>query len=124
VVAQNHPIQTIQSQVPDSGTDSTGSPDRASSLYEMKPLCLTHHQPTDRSRAIASLHSSIQSIGQSVISQKKAEILATTEIGGKGRVEKRNIQGRDLLSLLIKANIATDIPDSARMTDEEIQARE
>lgn len=90
----------------------------------MKSLCLTHHQPTDRSRAIASLHSSIQSIGQSVISQKKAEILATTEIGGKGRVEKRNIQGRDLLSLLIKANMATDIPDSARMTDEEIQARE
>jgi hypothetical protein len=58
-----------------------------------------------------------------MIAQKKAEILAT-EIGGKGGVEKRNIEGRDLLSLLIKANMATDIPDHARMTDEEISARE
>jgi cytochrome P450 len=79
--------------------------------------------PTGRSRAIASMRKSIHSIGQSVISQKKAEILTTTEIGGKGRVEKRNIQGRDLLSLLIKANVATDIPDSARMTDEDILAQ-
>jgi hypothetical protein len=124
VVAQSHFIQSVQFQVPDSGTDSTGSPNRASSLNEMKPICLTYHQPTGRSRAIASMRKSIHSIGQSVISQKKAEILTTTEIGGKGRVEKRNIQGRDLLSLLIKANVATDIPDSARMTDEDILARE
>lgn len=91
----------------------------------MKPICLTYHQPTVRSRAVASMQRHIHSIGQSVISQKKAEILATTaEIGGKGLVEKRNIQGRDLLSLLIKANMATDILDSARMTDKDIQARE
>jgi hypothetical protein len=70
------------------------------------------------------MHTYLRSIGQSLISQKKAEILATTEIGGKGRVEKRNIQGRDLLSLLIKANMATDIPDRARMADEDILARE
>jgi hypothetical protein len=90
----------------------------------MKPICLTYHQPTDRGRAIASMHKSLRSIGQSMISQKKAEILVTTEIGGKGRVEKSNIQGRDLLSLLIKANMATDIPDRARMTDEDILERE
>ena len=41
-----------------------------------------------------------------------------------GGVEKKDFQGRDLLSLLIKANMATDLSDSARMTDEEIQARE
>jgi hypothetical protein len=70
------------------------------------------------------MHTSLRSIGQSLISQKKAEILATTEIDGKSRVEKRNIQGRDLLSLLIKANMATDIPDRARITDEDILARE
>ena len=69
------------------------------------------------------MHNFLRSIGRNMIAQKKAEILAT-EIGGKGGVEKRNIQGRDLLSLLIKANMATDIPDHARMTDEEILARE
>ena len=69
------------------------------------------------------MHKSLMSIGQGMIAQKKTEIL-TTEIGGKGGVEKRNIQGRDLLSLLMKANMATDIPDHARMTEEEILARE
>jgi hypothetical protein len=59
-----------------------------------------------------------------LISQKKAEILATAESDAKGGVEKRDIQGRDLLSLLMKANMATDIADSARMNDEEILARE
>jgi hypothetical protein len=59
-----------------------------------------------------------------MISQKKAEILAAAESDAKGGVEKRNIQGRDLLSLLIKANMATDIAENARMNDEEILARE
>ena len=34
----------------------------------------------------------------------------------------KDIQGRDLLSLLVKANMVTDIPDSARMSDEDILA--
>ncbi|KAN0109578.1 cytochrome P450 [Russula decolorans] len=79
--------------------------------------------PTDRTRAIACMHKCIRSIGQNVISQKKAEILSSSEIDSKGRVEKKNIQGRDLLSLLMRANMATDIPDHARMTDEDIQAQ-
>jgi hypothetical protein len=69
------------------------------------------------------MHEYIRSIGQNMISQKKAEILSSSEIDSKGRVEKKNIQGRDLLSLLMKANMATDIPDHARMTDEDILAR-
>lgn len=69
------------------------------------------------------MHKCIRSIGQNVISQKKAEILFSSEIDSKGRVEKKNIQGRDLLSLLMKANMATDIPEHARMTDEDILAR-
>lgn len=84
---------------------------------------MTYHQITDRFHAIANMQRSLRSIGQSMISQKKAEIL-TSEISGKGGVEKRNIQGRDLLSLLIKANVATDLPDHARMTDEDILERE
>ena len=59
-----------------------------------------------------------------MISQKKAELLATTESNPKAGVEKKTVQGRDLLSLLIKANMATDLPDSSRMTDEEILSRE
>jgi len=84
---------------------------------------LTYHQPTDRTRVIACMHKCIRAIGQNVISQKKAEILSSSEIHSNGRVEKKNIQGRDLLSLLMRANMATDIPDHARMTDEDILAR-
>lgn len=84
---------------------------------------MTHPQPTERSRALANTLQSTRSIGQSIIAQKKAEILAIAESDAKGDVEKRKIQGRDLLTLLIKANMATDIPDSARMTDEDILAR-
>jgi hypothetical protein len=94
-----------------------------STVIVMKRICLTYHQPTDRTRAIACMHKYIRSIGQNVISQKKAEILSSSEIDSKGRVEKKNIQGRDLLSLLMKANMATDIPDHARMTEEDILAR-
>lgn len=94
-----------------------------STLIVMKRICLTYHQPTDRTRVIACMHKCIRSIGQNVISQKKAEILSSSEIDSKGRVEKKNIQGRDLLSLLMKANMATDIPDHARMTEEDILAR-
>ncbi|KAF8257777.1 cytochrome P450 [Lactarius quietus] len=50
----------------------------------------------------------------------KSEILASADVDAKGGVEKKNIQGRDLLTLLIKANMATDILDSARMSDEDI----
>jgi hypothetical protein len=95
-----------------------------STLIVMESLCLTYHQPTDRNRAIACMHKCIRSIGQAVISQKKDEILSSSEIDSKGRVEKKNIQGRDLLSRLMKANMATDIPDHARMTDDDILARE
>jgi hypothetical protein len=92
-------------------------------LIVMEPMYLTYHQPTDRNRAIACMNKCTRSIGQNMISQKKAEILSSSETDSKGRVEKKNIQGRDLLSLLMKANMATDIPDHARMTDEDIQAR-
>jgi cytochrome P450 len=79
--------------------------------------------PTDRSRLFSSTLKTIRAIGKVLISQKKSEILASADVDAKGGVEKRNIQGRDLLSLLIKANMATDIPDSARMSDEDILAQ-
>jgi hypothetical protein len=59
-----------------------------------------------------------------MITRRKSEILASTDVDAKGGVEKKDIQGRNLLSLLIKANMATDIPVSARMSDEDILARE
>ena len=49
-----------------------------------------------------------------LITGKKAAIIGT------GRLDKRSIQGKDLLALLIKANMAEDVPDNQRLTDEEV----
>ncbi|KAI9513462.1 cytochrome P450 [Russula earlei] len=79
--------------------------------------------PSDRSRAVTNALKSLRSIGQRMISQKKSEILAAIENDDKSGVEKRNIIGRDLLSILLRANMAKDIPEDARMTDEEVLAQ-
>ena len=60
-------------------------------------------------------------IGMQLVQERKVEIVR--KYGEpEGAVEKRDVQGRDL-ALLIKANMATDIPDDQRLTDEEILAR-
>lgn len=57
-------------------------------------------------------------IGRQLLRESKAEIS-----GSGAKVEKSSLQGRDLLSLLVRANMATDVPDSQRMTDEDVLAR-
>jgi hypothetical protein len=39
------------------------------------------------------------------------------------RLGKSAIKDRDLLSILVRANIATDLPHSQRLTDDEVLAR-
>jgi hypothetical protein len=41
-----------------------------------------------------------------------------------GKFEKNSLTNRDLLTLLVRANMATDIPENQRMSDEEVLARE
>ena len=45
-------------------------------------------------------------------------------VAGSGAVGRQDVGGHDLLSLLIKANIAADMPESMRMSDTEIMSRE
>jgi len=55
-----------------------------------------------------------------LIDAKKRELLSA---GKSGTIEKDQLQGRDLLSVLIKSNLAHDLPDSQKMSTEEILAR-
>ncbi|KAF8838981.1 cytochrome P450 [Paxillus ammoniavirescens] len=55
-------------------------------------------------------------IGEGLLTKAKAAILA-------GATEKGSIQGRDLLTLLVKANMATDIPGNQRLFDEDVLAQ-
>ncbi|KAI9068652.1 cytochrome P450 [Trametes sanguinea] len=76
--------------------------------------------PDERSRGIDRAQEVMRRIGVQLIQEKKEAIkreLAESKEGGLGR---KDVQGRDLLTLLLKANMATDIPDSQRLSDEEV----
>ena len=62
-------------------------------------------------------------IGKQLLRDSKAAVVADEETGGKVHVEKSTFERRDLLSLLIRANMSTDLPPSQRMTDDEVLAR-
>lgn len=61
-------------------------------------------------------------IGGQLLRNSKAEIAADEKGGAK--VDKTAFKGRDLLSLLLRANMSTDLPPSQRMTDEDVLARQ
>lgn len=60
-------------------------------------------------------------IGKELLTKAKTVALASaTE---KGEIEKNSLHGRDLLSLLVKANMATDILESQKLSDKDVIAR-
>ena len=61
-------------------------------------------------------------IGLQLIAEKKKAILAESLEKGRG-IERKDLTQRDLLTLLIRANMATDVPESQRLTDDEVLAR-
>ncbi|EIN09254.1 cytochrome P450 [Punctularia strigosozonata HHB-11173 SS5] len=78
--------------------------------------------PTDRTRIQARSLEVIRRIGSQMIADKKSELVSTS-IRADSAVEKNSIEGRDLLSLLIKSNMAVDVESDARMSDEELLAQ-
>ncbi|TBU23441.1 cytochrome P450 [Dichomitus squalens] len=56
-------------------------------------------------------------IGMELIAEKKGEILHKAAEG------KEKPHGRDLLTLLLKANMATDLPENQRLSDEDVLAQ-
>ncbi|OSD05293.1 cytochrome P450 [Trametes coccinea BRFM310] len=76
-----------------------------------------------RLRDIEHARQMMHRIGSELIAQKKAEILRESSEKKTGGIGRQSLQGRDLLTLLIKANMATDIPDSQRLSDEDVLAQ-
>ena len=60
-------------------------------------------------------------IGEELLAGAKAA--AAEGVTEKGEIEKSSLHGRDLLSLLVRANMDTDIPESQKMSDEDVLAR-
>ncbi len=80
----------------------------------------TTSQPTESYKTASKSLDVMQRFGMQLVKEKKAQI---TSEKNAGSVEKKDVQGRDILSLLIKANMASDVPDNQRLTDEEVLAR-
>ena len=53
-----------------------------------------------------------------------ADLLSESKEFLRASGEKENWRSRDLLSLLLRANTSTDIPESQRMSDNDAIARE
>ena len=49
--------------------------------------------------------------------------LSSTTADAKVKVSKENVEGRDLLSLLVRANMAHDLPAGQQLSDEDVLAR-
>ncbi|KAI0058333.1 cytochrome P450 [Artomyces pyxidatus] len=78
--------------------------------------------PSARSRMNTRCLQTIRRIGMEMIVQKKATVLeeSSNTDNDASVVERKDVQGHDLLSLLIKSNMAADLPERGRMSDEEI----
>ncbi|KAG8928188.1 hypothetical protein FRC02_007264 [Tulasnella sp. 418] len=78
--------------------------------------------PTKRTRDIAAAREVLNRVGTKLINDKRAAVLAEMS-HSSGEIERKNIAGKDLLSVLIKSNMATDVKASSRMDDVEVLAQ-
>ena len=63
------------------------------------------------------------SIGQQIVQDSKAAVMAAAEKGVPRLSEEDDKPERDLLSLLIRANMDADLPEDQRLSDDDVLAR-
>jgi cytochrome P450 len=89
-------------------------------LKSMFPFFRIFRSQRDVKEAEA-LHA-MKRIGTQLLRESKAALEATSSEKG-GSVGKNSMRARDLLSLLIRANMATDLPDNQRLDDADVLAQ-
>jgi hypothetical protein len=75
----------------------------------------TNSQPADRDAEIKRSQQTMSRIGNQLLRDSKA--------ANEKATEKSSWKARDLLSLLVRANMATDLPEHQRMSDEDVLDR-
>ncbi|CCM04150.1 uncharacterized protein FIBRA_06312 [Fibroporia radiculosa] len=75
--------------------------------------------PNSVTRSMNKAKGVMRCIGMRLIAEKKAEVLGISNTGEKDK----HLQSRDLLTLLIKANMSSEIPESQRLSDEGVLAQ-
>ncbi|KAI0725523.1 cytochrome P450 [Fomitopsis betulina] len=80
--------------------------------------------PNQRATRTDAAQGVARRIGMQLISEKKAAILrAAAASGDEKEISGKSLVDRDLLTLLIKANMSTDIPEAQRLSDEDMLAQ-
>lgn len=79
--------------------------------------------PSDRDRKIDAAQNTMGRIGSQLLHDAKTAVISSHGAEKGGSIEKSSLQGRDLLSLLVRANMATDIPENQRISDEDVLAQ-
>ncbi|KIJ33556.1 hypothetical protein M422DRAFT_264483 [Sphaerobolus stellatus SS14] len=81
--------------------------------------------PTKQSRSIANATAVMDRLGRQLINKKKQAILAEAAARGKSEagVGKNLVTTRDLLSRLMVANMANDLPESQKLSDDDVLAQ-
>ncbi|OCH85826.1 cytochrome P450 [Obba rivulosa] len=104
--------------------DGKGGRRTVLNLLELYIPRLRQILPRRRNKPVSNAHRIMRRIGAQLIEEKKREILEEAASHGPGAAPSRqDVRGRDLLSLLIKANMAKDVPEGQRMSDEDILAQ-
>ncbi|EIW62528.1 cytochrome P450 [Trametes versicolor FP-101664 SS1] len=78
--------------------------------------------PNERLKALNGAAASIRRIGGKIVADQKASVLQAAAEKHHD-IERKDLQKRDLLTLLIKANMATDIPGDQKMTDADVMGQ-
>ncbi|KZS96623.1 cytochrome P450 [Sistotremastrum niveocremeum HHB9708] len=73
--------------------------------------------PSERERRVQNSLKILRDIGRRLITAKKDALHKSAE-GGK--LDKQSFQGRDVLTLLLRANMSSNVPHGARLSDEEV----
>ncbi|CDO71953.1 hypothetical protein BN946_scf184940.g100 [Trametes cinnabarina] len=76
--------------------------------------------PNARARRVEASAKVIRRVGRELVQTRKAALLRELEEKHVDGLQRKDLQGRDLLTLLIKANMAKDVPDSQRLSDEDV----
>ncbi|KAG8905481.1 hypothetical protein FRB99_008877 [Tulasnella sp. 403] len=90
-----------------------------------RPTVLDHLQlrfpflrliPTRRGRAARKGQEVVNRIGVQMLEDKKKAVIQAEQ----GGIDKERLAGRDILSMLVKANLAVDVKESDQMSDKEV----
>jgi hypothetical protein len=80
-------------------------------------MLIMYIQPwSENNTSIHQAQKAMKRVGRQLLNESKRELMGTGEEGNSWKA-------RDLLSILIRANMASDLPVEQRMSDEEVLDR-